>query len=231
VAGTIIADTIQATSQQISLNVGNTTILTASSTGLTLIPSNNVNINLTNSNVTLTNANITTANITTANITGVATFSTGSAALPSITTAGDPDTGIYFPSANTIGFTRGGIEVGRFDSNSANANFQFNSGYGSVAIAYACRAWVNFNGTGTVAIRGSGNVSSITDNGLGDYTVNFTTAISDANFTSVLSQGTTPADVITTNTGQTTSTVRITTYRPSTGLAIDMATVCAAIFR
>ena len=184
-AGTIIADTIQATSQQISLNVGNTTILTASSTGLTLIPTNNVNINLTNSNVTLTNANITTANITTANITGVATFSTGSAALPSITTAGDPDTGIYFPSANTIGFTRGGVEVGRFDSNSANANFQFNSGNGSVATAYGCRAWVNFNGTGTVAIRGSGNVTSITDNSTGNYTINFTNALSDTNYAAV----------------------------------------------
>jgi hypothetical protein len=47
---------------------------------------------------------------------------------------------------------------------------------------YACRAWVNFNGTGTVAIRASGNVSSITDNGVGDYTVNFTTALPDANY-------------------------------------------------
>ena len=46
---------------------------------------------------------------------------------------------------------------------------------------YAARAWVNFNGTGTVAIRASGNVSSITDNGAGDYTVNFTTAMPDAN--------------------------------------------------
>lgn len=44
------------------------------------------------------------------------------------------------------------------------------------------RAWVNFNGTGTVAIRSSKNVSSITDNGVGDYTVNFTTALSDANY-------------------------------------------------
>jgi len=50
---------------------------------------------------------------------------------------------------------------------------------------YACRAWVNFNGTGTVAIRGSGNVSSITDNGVGDYTVNFTTAMPDANYSVV----------------------------------------------
>jgi hypothetical protein len=47
---------------------------------------------------------------------------------------------------------------------------------------YKCRAWVNFNGTGTVAIRASGNVSSITDNGTGDYTVNFTTAMPDANY-------------------------------------------------
>ena len=50
------------------------------------------------------------------------------------------------------------------------------------APVYACRAWVNFNGTGTVAIRASGNVSSITDNGTGDYTVNFTTDMEDANY-------------------------------------------------
>lgn len=51
---------------------------------------------------------------------------------------------------------------------------------------YKCRAWVNFNGTGTVAIRASGNVSSITDNGTGDYTVNFTTAMPDANYAVVI---------------------------------------------
>lgn len=50
---------------------------------------------------------------------------------------------------------------------------------GGSAPVYACRAWVNFNGTGTVAIRGSGNVSSITDNGAGNYTINFTTAMID----------------------------------------------------
>jgi hypothetical protein len=50
-----------------------------------------------------------------------------------------------------------------------------------------CRAWVNFNGTGTVAIRSSFNVSSITDNGTGDYTVNFTTAMPDVNYAASLS--------------------------------------------
>jgi hypothetical protein len=63
-----------------------------------------------------------------------------------------------------------------------SGDLQMNSGYGSVATAYGCRAWVNFNGTGTVAIRASGNVSSITDNGTGNYTVNFTTAMPDANY-------------------------------------------------
>jgi hypothetical protein len=47
---------------------------------------------------------------------------------------------------------------------------------------YPCRAWVNFNGTGTVAIRASGNVSSITDAGTGLYEVNFTNAMPDANY-------------------------------------------------
>jgi hypothetical protein len=55
---------------------------------------------------------------------------------------------------------------------------------------YGCRAWVNFNGTGTVAIRASGNVSSITDNGTGNYTVNFTTALPDANYSVVCQSST-----------------------------------------
>jgi hypothetical protein len=57
------------------------------------------------------------------------------------------------------------------------------------APGYMARAWVNFNGTGTVAIRAAGNVSSITDNGTGDYTVNFTTAMPDANYCAVTSIG------------------------------------------
>ena len=66
--------------------------------------------------------------------------------------------------------------------NTTGGNLLFNSGYGSAAVAYGCRAWVNFNGTGTVVIRASGNVSSITDNGVGDYTINFTNSMPDANY-------------------------------------------------
>jgi len=47
---------------------------------------------------------------------------------------------------------------------------------------YKCRAWVNFDGTGTVAVRGGGNVSSVIDNGTGDYMLNFTKALKSANF-------------------------------------------------
>ena len=61
-------------------------------------------------------------------------------------------------------------------------NLRFNSGYGSVATAFGCRAWVNFDGTGTIAIRSSGNVSSLVDNGVGNYTVNFTNAMPDVNY-------------------------------------------------
>ena len=71
----------------------------------------------------------------------------------------------------------------------ASGVLQMNSGYGSNAAAYGCRAWVNFNGTGTVAIRDSGNVTSITDNATGNYTVNFSTAIEDANYCALITSG------------------------------------------
>jgi hypothetical protein len=66
-------------------------------------------------------------------------------------------------------------------SASAPAPASLSTASGS-APSYSARAWVNFNGTGTVAIRASGNVSSITDNGIGNYTVNFTTAMPSADY-------------------------------------------------
>jgi len=188
--------------------------------------------------------------------------------------------------------------------------FQFNSGYGSVATAYGCRAWVNFNGAGTLTgtysqsgttitvtitshglsqgqsvyitfqtgaasaeaftvtsvtnanvfvvtsatsrttsgnctlatvIRASGNVSSITDNGTGDYTVNFTTAMPDANYSvnannspnfagafscgaGLFSNGTP------TETAPTTSAARVF-FGNTAGAAYDPKYVCISIFR
>ena len=82
-------------------------------------------------------------------------------------------------TSGTIALSGGAVSG---TTGSFSGDLSFNSGYGSAAVAYGCRAWVNFNGTGTVAIRESGNVSSITDNGTGDYTVNFTNAMPDGNY-------------------------------------------------
>ena len=96
---------------------------------------------------------------------------------------------LSYPLTN---FSSTGID----DNASANAltidsssNLQFNSGYGSVATAYGVRAWVNFDGSGTPAIRNSGNVSSITDNGTGNFTVNFTTSMPDTQYATICSTG------------------------------------------
>ena len=75
----------------------------------------------------------------------------------------------------------------------SGGQLKFNAGFGSSGKAYGVRAWVNFNGTGTVAIRDNGNVSSITDGGTGDYSVNFTTAMPDANYAILGSAGHTSA--------------------------------------
>jgi hypothetical protein len=97
---------------------------------------------------------------------------------------------------------------------------------------YMCRAWVNFNGTGTPAIRASGNVSSLTDNAAADYTVNFTTAMPDANY-AVVYGGATDWRTIGAD-GQaniTTSGVRLLTRIPSTTVASEVDSVALAIFR
>ena len=118
-----------------------------------------------------------------------------------------------------------------------SGNLLFNSGYGSVATAYGCRAWVNFNGTGTVAIRASGNVSSITDNGTGDYTVNFTTAMPDANYqintsTGVLNTGSGGvAGVFTSATVPTASLCRFYSIGNASDAHADTAYFYVSIFR
>jgi hypothetical protein len=69
----------------------------------------------------------------------------------------------------------------RIDS---SGNLLFNSGYGSVATAYGCRAWISFNGS-SGAINGSGNVSSVSNNATGDWTINFSTSMPDGNYSIV----------------------------------------------
>ena len=133
-------------------------------------------------------------------------------------------------TGTSMGFFTDGSEALRIDS---SGNLRFNSGYGSVATAYGCRAWVKFDGTGTVAIIASGNVSSITDNGTGDYTVNFTTAMPDANY-SFSGSGGSDGHIFAgrgTGAGQipTTTTLRVTLRNPAASAVDD--TVSVAVFR
>jgi hypothetical protein len=104
---------------------------------------------------------------------------------------------------------------------------------------YKCRAWVNFNGVTTATIRASGNVSSVTRNGAGDYTVNFTTAMPDANYSAVATTGLTTTGAGSTQysaqpSGTGTTAFATTAFRlwskQGAGLAdVDLASV--AIFR
>jgi hypothetical protein len=159
----------------------------------------------------------------------------GSAATPAIR-GSDANTGIFFPGADRIGFAEGGVQVGEFD---ASGNFLMNSGYGSAAVAYGCRAWVNFNGTGTPAIRASGNVSSITDNGTGDYTVNFTTAMPDVNYCIMRSTSSNsgspdfypPADLGTITASSVRFITGYITNFTADGIAFDLNNIHVAIFR
>lgn len=82
-------------------------------------------------------------------------------------------------ATGNLSFQTAGTNTATIDT---SGNFSFNSGYGSVATAYGCRAWVNFNGVSGVTIRGSGNISSVTRSSAGRYDVNFTTAMPDANY-------------------------------------------------
>jgi hypothetical protein len=249
-------------------------------------------------------------------------FADGSAAAPSITNSGDTNTGMFFPAADSIGFTEGGTESMRIDSsghvivghtasvgtayqtnmqvkgggtastyagyglitsnnesaglfgvysNSENSlwiasdpdnlrsgsrtvftvdgtevasvvaggNFSFNSGYGSSAVAYGCRAWVNFNGTtnvgGNCTIRASANVSSVADNGTGDYTVNLTTAMPDGNYSAVSSGGTGSNNIRMCScspvSATSTSQIRVIGITVGAGSLIDLDVVSVAIFR
>lgn len=174
--------------------------------------------------------------------TGVVTVPAGSAAAPSVTITGDTNTGIaQVGGADTLGITTGGVERLRVGSDGSQTSVI--PGGSTLLPQFACRAWVNFNGTGTVAIRGSGNVTSITDNNTGDYTVNFTTNMPDANYawslsghrgdTAGFNAGFITAYATASNgyTSATTSALRITTYTSASTGALDWPAVVVAVFR
>jgi hypothetical protein len=159
--------------------------------------------------------------------TGAVKASNGTASAPSFSFLSDPDNGMWRPATNQLAFSTAGSERVRIDTTGL---FKFNSGFGSVATAYGVRAWVNFNGAGTLTIRGSGNISSVTDNGVGQFAPNFSNAMPDTNYAGVcshiaISGGNDGAHA----SPNTTSAASIQTG--SAGAWRDPTVVCAAFFR
>jgi len=144
-------------------------------------------------------------------------------------------TAITSPSATALTFQYGGTTGATLDT---SGNLQFNSGYGSAATAYGCRAWANFNGTGTIAIRGSGGVSSIADQAVGQYALNFSFTMPDANYSTVAvcsdNPGVNPGFVSVIDAGTTTQSPTISASYNSSGatwLNFDAVYVRAEVVR
>jgi hypothetical protein len=115
-----------------------------------------------------------------------AAFVAGTAALPAITTTGDTNTGMWFPAADTIAFSEGGTEAMRLDSSGnvfVGSTATQNGATGVVYSKTTAKAWVTFAG-GTGTISSSFNVSSVTRGSAGVYTVTFTSAMPNANYSS-----------------------------------------------
>jgi len=189
-------------------NITGTAAVANGGTGRTTLTSNNVVLGAGTSAVNFV-APGTSGNVLTSNGT---TWTSAAAATPTIATTAEAQAGTNNTNLMTALRTREAF----------NAS--------GTAPVFACRAWVNFNGTGTVSIRASGNVSSITDNGTGNYTINFTTAMQDADYSVT---GPTINDFNTSGSYMvdsfTTTSFRARAF--SGGGAFDPAIVCTGVFR
>jgi hypothetical protein len=98
-------------------------------------------------------------------------------------------------------------------------------------ISGTAKAWVNFNGTGTVAIRASFNVSSITDVTTGTYTVNFTTAMADVNYAVMAGNGNNTSDNKSANITNISSSASVSIIHYENSAVQDVAQLFVSIFR
>lgn len=144
--------------------------------------------------------------------------------------------GIGVAVAGDIIYATGAGVWGRLAKGTALQQVRMNAGatapeWFTPSTSGLAKAWVNFNGTGTLAIRSSFNVSSVTDNGTGDYTINFTTPFSDGNYAAVCMAAKASGN----NTGsvlintQAASALNILTWDDD-GDQRDNPTICVAVF-
>ena len=247
-AGTLIVDKIQLDSGNTFQIVSNTgqNILLANTNGLQLT-ANTVTYGMLSQDLIATQNNV--YNVTTSNANTVL----GSTSVTFTSNTGTISAGMIMYGA---GFGRGTTVDSVVNANTivvstAAANTSTNTRMSfvepnklitaDVVAPGLCKAWVNFNGTGTVAIRAAFNVSSITDNGTGEYTVNFTTAMPDGNYSvqgiignaAGLNFGSAGLTSPTAFSYSTTSVRVRTPFSNSSGImqANDYNTVCFSIFR
>jgi hypothetical protein len=180
-------------------------------------------------------ANIITAGNSTNGGTAISTDTSGT--LNIVTGSGSGSNAITIDASQNVAMTASQTVAGNLTVTGSITG-------GSISVANSLRAWVNFNGTGTIATRGSFNVSSITDGGTGNYTINFTTAMIDANYCPVvgMSQGAAAGGVH--QLGQTgpnlnsnnfaafgTGSLKIVTGSPSASTPFDVDSLNIAVFR
>jgi hypothetical protein len=173
-------------------------------------------------------------------------ITTTNATTPGIRKSDDTDTGLDWSAADQLDMVTGGSPRFRVESTGqikAVYESQVGTDYNTTLHnGYLCRAWVNFNGQGTIAIRASGNVSSLVDNNTGDYSINFTVALPDTNYSITGTAGFSasagaPCYIAPNRVGvggvesaPTTSACRINAYQEGVG-SFDAKYVNVAVFR
>lgn len=225
--------------------VGNSAISGNETVGGTFGVTGDVSVNTNKFNVTASSGNTSiagtlgvTGDITTSGIL-TASNSANVTTAPPITFTGDTNTGIGHSAADTLDYVTGGVSRARLNSTGQQSSVvpDLSGSNTTLYNEYKCRAWVNFNGTtaSPSTIRGSGNVSSVTKNGTGDYTINFTTAIADENYSIIGSGGTLAtsgiSDICISRVSNVSGSCRIETVRGSSNTKTDFSYIGIGIFR
>jgi hypothetical protein len=213
------------------LQVGSTTRMSISSAGdIAVGASPAVN---TARSLTVTNAD--TGSSASAAI--ISASNAGTLTLASLSTAGGARAELTAATANGLRISTGSGTIDFFSGGVNGLTMRADRSLwtdNNARPGFFARAWVNFNGTGTPAIRAGGNFSSITDNGPGDYTVNLSTAMPDTSFAAIAScsddgSGANIPGVVSI-VSQTTGSVRLLVRDSGSG-SVDRTTVTCAIFR
>lgn len=238
VTGDFKATTVKATN--LKANDGTASLVVADSTGEV---TSSGGLKATNVKTTNLKANDGTASLEIADSTGDIGFSGNTNLKFKLPSAGgihesDGSTEILTESSGAVSLKNTVIDSSVTMSANQSAVKTALNASGSAPI-YACRAWVNFDGTsgsGTgssdITIRGSGNVTSVTDNGTGEYTLNFTTSMPDINYAVCVSgRGADDNRYTGIDDVMTTSSVKVYGHYHADGSYQDMQIMCVSIFR